>query len=65
MPKTSFDIESQLFAAPVIANNFTFLRIIVFKFNEISQWNAQSREVSYVLKGIGCSKIAIFFLCLL
>ena len=32
-------------AEQVIANNFTSLRIIVFKFNGISQWNEQSKEV--------------------
>ena len=33
----------------VIANNFTSLRIIVFKFNGISQCNEQSKEVVSVL----------------
>ena len=33
----------------VIDNNFTSLRIIVFKFNGISQSNEQSKEVISVL----------------
>ena len=36
-------------AEQVIANNFTSLFIIVFKFNGISQWNEQSKKVVPVL----------------
>ena len=36
-------------AEQVIANNFTSQLIIVFKFNGISQWNEQSKEVVSVI----------------
>ena len=39
-------------AEQVIANNSPSLRIVLFKFNGISQWNEQSKEVISALTSL-------------